>query len=252
MNNSETTNTILDLLSSDYPSLKNAKGVKAPERYTYNGVNVPRVTTILDTAIGKPGLISWANSLGFKRMGYHKVLQQAATIGTETHNYIENYIQNGIKDIPEYRESDSCVSAFHAWWNDLNKNHTISVVGEEQKLACPWFGGTYDLLLDIDGEKILIDFKTSNAIKVDYFYQLSAYRYLINLNYGYDIDGCMILRLSKTDGTYESNYVNLHTPDGAAFMQSCSDTFFSLVNSYLRLLHSKYEYTQMCNGESIT
>lgn len=247
----KTTDQLLDLISKDYPTLKDIKGIKAPDRYTYNGVNVPRVTSILDKTIGRPGIASWANSLGFKHIGYHKALNAAAAIGTETHNYIENYIQNDIKDITELKESESCIAAFHSWWDSLKEMYTVKVIGEEQKMTCPWYGGTYDLLLDINGEKMLVDFKTSNAIKPEYFYQLAAYRYLINLNYGYDIDSCMILRLSKTDGSYESNYIDLHTPNGAQFMQHASDTFFSLLNSYFRLSTSEYEYKTMCNGDDI-
>ena len=84
----KTTDQLLDLISKDYPTLKDIKGIKAPDRYTYNGVNVPRVTSILDKTIGRPGIASWANSLGFKHIGYHKALNAAAAIGTETHNYL--------------------------------------------------------------------------------------------------------------------------------------------------------------------
>lgn len=246
------TDIIINLLKEEHPDLSNPKGFDPPDRYIHNGIKVPRVTSILDKVINKPGLVEWANSLGFKHLGYHKVLNEAATIGTQTHNYIENYIKNDIKNTVEYKEVYSCVSAFHKWWEDINSKYKVKVLGEEKKLTCPWFGGTYDILLDLDGEKILIDFKTSNQVNTEYFYQLAAYRYLINENYNYDIDSCMILKFSKVDGSYETVYIDLHTKNGMEFMSHCHDTFFSLVNAYFKICRTDYEYKKLLKGEDIT
>lgn len=245
------TDRIIELLQEEYPDLSDPKGFAPPDRYMHKGIKVPRVTSILDKTINKPGLVEWANGLGFKHLGYHKVLNEAATIGTETHNYIENYLKNDIKNMIEYKEVYSCVSAFHKWWKDINSAYKVRIIGEEKKLTCPWFGGTYDILLELDGERILIDFKTSNSIKVDYFYQLAAYRYLINLTYGSDIDSCMILKLSKTNGSYETVYVDLHDSNGEKFMSDCHDTFFSLVRSYFKMCKSEYDYKQLLKGEDL-
>ena len=38
----------------------------------------------------------------------------------------------------------------------------------EETITCPYFGGTYDFLVEINGRNWLIDFKTSNHIGYKY------------------------------------------------------------------------------------
>ena len=66
--------------------------IKVESNYTYNGIIVPRVTKILSKCIHSDSLMYWANSLGFKRQSYRKTLDEAANIGTHTHENIDNFL----------------------------------------------------------------------------------------------------------------------------------------------------------------
>lgn len=238
-------NKILDLLKEEFPSAENCKGFKPNDYYTFNGYNVPRVTKILDETINEGYLIRWANTLGFKQLDYGKVLNEAADIGSKTHSYIENYLQG--RDTP-YLFNDAvvnCTNSFKEWWSGLISLYDVEILGEEQKLTCPWYGGTYDLLLNVAGSKVLVDFKTSNKINFKYFLQLAAYRYLINLNLGFDINDFIILRLSKNTVHYEDMCLDMTLAKDSEFMQYCSDTFFSLLNSYYQVNRVKYYFNQL-------
>ena len=64
------------------------------------------------------------------------------------------------------------------------------------------YAGTIDRVIDMNGEKILLDIKTSNAIYPSYWLQLAAYRALL-FNRGIHVDKVAILWLNaktRTEG----------------------------------------------------
>lgn len=204
--------------------------------YKYSGHKVPRVTTILDIELDKTGLLIWSNILGFNHKSYTKVLHEAAAIGTKTHNFISNYTTNPSETkIPS---DNICVNNFLAWWNIVNKFHKVKTLLSEKTLTCPYFGGTLDFLVSIDDKVYLFDFKTSNSIHPSNFLQLAAYRYLLNYNGYDDVDGCGILRLSKKKNEFEEKVLNLNKEYDRRYMDTCLETFFSLVSSYYYLTES--------------
>lgn len=237
----ELSNSSLDKLIAEHCIYKD--NIDTP--YKYKKYPVARVTSILSKTISEEYLMYWANSLGFKHKSYRKVLSEAANIGTKAHNYISQFISNN-SSLEEIRidEVNNCIEGFKEWWKIISTNNNIEIIGTETTLSCPYFGGTYDLLLKINGKVFLVDFKTSNRISSRYFLQLAAYRYLINYNYKYDIDGCIILRMSKTDNTFEELVANLHDPKELDFMQYCHNTFFALVNSYYYLIDIERQFKE--------
>ena len=54
------------------------------------------------------------------------------------------------------------------------------VIGVEIPISCPWFGGTIDAILVINGATYIIDFKTSKKISSEYLVQVAAYMWLVN------------------------------------------------------------------------
>ena len=59
-----------------------------------------------------------------------------------------------------------------------------------------------DGLYEINGKKYIVDYKTSNHVTFRYFLQVAAYRYILKNELGIDVDGCIILQLSKNDISY--------------------------------------------------
>lgn len=211
--------------------------------YSYNGISVPRVTEILSSTIHEDFLMIWANSLGFRRIRYKDELARAANIGTLAHNSIENYLQHN-------KEPDTEVIpflGFKMWWDIINKDNTVTILGEEETLTCPWFGGTYDLLLDINGKVYLVDFKTSNHISYKYHLQLAAYKYMIFINKGINIDGAIILQLDKNEIAFEEYLLDFSNEQHRQYFDHCLNTFFSLVYSYNCILYTREQYEEIFN-----
>lgn len=220
------------------------------DSYQYNNTNVPRVTHILSSMIHEDYLMIWSNSIGlYKHKKYKDELDRAAFIGTNTHNLIEDYINNKLYELSNVRTFDykiiqlikNGIESFKLWYNDLCKNNTVTVLGIENSLSCQWFGGTYDLLLQINNEIYLVDFKTSNHISCRYFYQLAAYKYLLELQ-NIHINGAIILQVNKNKVSYTDYTLDLSNEKHLKFMNECTTTFFSLVYAYLNRAYTEEQF----------
>lgn len=196
--------------------------------------DIPRVTNILSEMLHEDNLMYWANSLGFKRMSYKKAVEQAANIGTAVHNTAEDILKN--KNLEDYsgfyynRELNNSIHSFMKWYEQVKDK--IEVLSMEVSLYDNAFRGTYDLLAKINNKIYLVDFKTSNHIGYRYMLQLAAYRYLIKTNLGIDIDGTLILRLSKKEIKFEEFVLDFSIPEHLKFIEECQEAFFSIVYAY--------------------
>ena len=233
---------ILDLLKS--------MDIEIPVKesdYLYNGIVVPRVTKILSAMLHEDTLMNWSNAIGlYKRQRYKDEMNKASTIGTNTHNFIEEYINKQSYDIKtastynidEIKAIDNGVQSFILWYDIVCSNNDVKILGMEQHLSCPWYGGTYDLLIQINDKIYLVDFKTSNHIGVRYFYQLAAYKYMLELQ-GIIIDGAIILQVDKKTPSFEEYVLDLHNPVHKNFMDACTRCFFSLVYAYYNRIYTE-------------
>ena len=166
--------------------------------YIVNKKKVPGVTTILSRFKLSTPLIIWANRLGLEVKDYFKELNKAGEIGTELHNLAELHIQNEHYDLPEDETVRNCFNQFIDWWDKSNYKVTWTEKPYASKILL--YGGCPDLLVN---GNILIDFKTSKGIYLDYLIQLSAYAALIKEVDGIEIEQAIIVRFPKDNNTPE-------------------------------------------------
>lgn len=223
--------------------------------YSFGNTTVPRVTKILSAMLHEDYLMTWANIIGlYKRQKYADVLNKAANIGTNTHNLIEDYIKTQAFNIlstktfniDEIKSIENGVNSFILWYDELVSTNKVEIISIEQSLSCAYFGGQLDFLIKINGKIFLVDFKTSNHIGVRYFYQLAAYKYLLELQ-GIILDGTIILQVSKKNISYEEYVLDLHNSIHNNFMNACTQTFFSLVYGYWNRLYTENMYKDIFN-----
>ena len=219
--------------------------------YQYQGYNIPRVTEILSSMLHENFLMVWSNNIGlYQRKKYKDVLDEAANKGAYVHNAIEDYIQNDKElDLDTVtagyrREVSYAYGSFKAWWSIVSRRN-IKIIMQEGKLVCPWFGGTLDLLVEIDGRVYLLDFKTSNHPSYKYFLQLAAYRYVLKHFYGIEIYGCGIIKLNKKAIEFEEFIIDKSNPDYEEFMNLCERCFLSLVYAYYNRLNTENYYNRL-------
>jgi hypothetical protein len=154
---------------------------KAHVRYKHNGVAVPGVTTVIGLR-AKPALIPWANKLGLQGIDSSKYVDDKASIGTLAHQMILDHFKGKKTDTSDYSakqidEAENSLLSFFEW----AKSHDIEpILIEEQMTSCD-FGGTVDLYAEIDGDLVVVDFKTGSGIyEPEHPAQLAAYAALVD------------------------------------------------------------------------
>lgn len=163
--------------------------------------------TGLPIHVYKPS-VTWIVSYAPKGIGYYKWLaehgwdeaesikKERGKYGSRVHKAVESLL-NGEKiemntefadpytgelQSLTFQEYDAVLS-FADWWAELNTKHDdIEIIEIEHTI---WneqedFAGTIDLILRIDGEYWIIDFKTSKYIWMSHEMQVSAYRHSID------------------------------------------------------------------------
>lgn len=198
-------------------------------KHPLTGRIVPSVTTVLKAA-NKPAITQWAvdqtaayavaniDSLmnrselqgwGFLRF-FHKrnplpledgtdirnfhigVLDDAAELGTSTHNWIEADVDPNMPFPDTTLESESFWQMV-AVWNKFKSEHVIEAVYTELTVwnEIEGYAGTLDGLWLIDGKLYLLDLKTSRGIWPEHSMQLAALR------------NAKTMLVKQDDGTYK-------------------------------------------------
>jgi len=179
-----------------------------------DGTKVPSVTTVLGI-LSKPALIHWAWELGTQGLDYRAVRHQAADVGTLAHYLIMCYLKGEEPDTSEYsqKDIDQAENCLIKYWDWL-KGHDIEPILVEEPLVSEQYryGGTIDCLARCNRELWLIDHKTGPAIYPEMFYQLAAYKQLLQET-GYEVNDCRILRIGRDEiGDFEERIApNLDT-----------------------------------------
>jgi len=179
--------------------------VQAHRQYhLMDGTRVPSVTQVLGI-LDKGGLAHWAWELGLQNRDYRAVRDLAGRVGTLTHALIAGSL-TGATPLPnnyspqEIAQAQKCLAKYQAWAQETPFEPIMietPLVSEEFK-----YGGTPDLLAEIKGEFVLLDFKTGGAVYPTYFYQLAAYGQLLK-EQGWPLSDIRIVRISPDETRYE-------------------------------------------------
>lgn len=218
--------------------------------YKYNNNQVARVTKVLHSMISEDYIAQWANSLGYKRLSYKKTLEIAAEKGTITHSLIETFLKTGNDPIfeeihPYFRDSvKNAYCSFKDWWKKINDSCLVEIIYSEHEIITPAYGGTIDLLIKIDNEYYLIDFKTSNNPSFKYFIQLASYKMALEEIEHISARGCIILQLSKTEIMFYEYLADYTNDMHKKFMSDCFSLFQSLLDGYYKRLNVEKQYKE--------
>ena len=168
--------------------------------------------------INKPLLIPWAcklmgealeNGASIKeaKMAWRTKRDTAADKGTQTHDWIENYILSKInKDVVPMKEPNdvdvqNAILAFREW----EVMHGVKFIATEDLVYSKKhnFVGTLDCVAEIGGKRCLIDFKTSKGIYPEMIYQVAGYKIAYEEFTGEKFDEHYIIRFGKEDAEFE-------------------------------------------------
>jgi hypothetical protein len=232
---------------------------KVWNKYVHADVGpVPRVTNIISQCKDQDSIINWAANMGRKKYDYYR--NKALDTGTIVHELIDQYLIATYKEhknfsvdyteIPqELREGVfNAIENFKLWCNQYCID-TIEVIGLEIPVSCPWYGGTIDGILKINGAYYIVDFKTSKGISPEYLIQTAAYMWVINNGYcpGLPhIDGIGIIRVDKRRIIREEVddfFLNDFIPTDHNIIVQLEKCFASYVEAYYRNINVDYILT---------
>jgi len=136
-----------------------------------------------------------------------KIKNDAADIGTRIHQAIDDYIAGRTPILePDTRLG---FDNFMAW---LAQEQLEIVTGDTAVASVKYgYGGRLDAIARTKAGKFMIlDWKTSNAMRDEYPLQVSAYAQAFSETYGVDLpDSAWVIRFGKTGPDFETKKVNI-------------------------------------------
>jgi hypothetical protein len=179
-------------------TVKNRKNTAHTIYRNAEGKRLVGVTTVVGL-LDKPQLRVWANRIGLQGIDLNSYMDDLANVGTLAHEMIQCHFTGKELDTNEYSKNDidraeNAMISFLNWVDTMK----IKPIFNEAKLNNNLFGGTVDMYAEIDGKKVLVDFKTGSGIYEEYLIQLSGYKILLEEN-GHRVDQAMIVRVGRDE-----------------------------------------------------
>jgi hypothetical protein len=151
------------------------------ERFYKEGDNYyPSVTTVLDAYPKGERFMQWLKDVGSSA---DDIVGRAAEQGTNVHAACELLIKGENVEWKDYTIDEwKMIIKFKDFWTTAKPTNIEAV---EHNLVVPKIGvgGTIDLVCIIDGQRWLIDLKTSGAIYDNHFIQIAVYAAMWNETY---------------------------------------------------------------------
>ncbi|CAB4140635.1 PD-(D/E)XK nuclease superfamily [uncultured Caudovirales phage] len=172
---------------------------------TDSGGYVPSVTTILDAYPKGAAYYEWLKKNGEDS---DTIRDEAGRRGSVVHNLTERYDLG--EEINLMDENGYISYKLNEWamferYVEFRSRYPLEIIEIEKNIISErlGFAGTLDRIINLNGERILVDIKTSNAIYASYWLQLAAYKELLLQECGEEVDEVAILWLNaktRTEG----------------------------------------------------
>jgi hypothetical protein len=145
---------------------------------------------------------------------------EAASIGTRAHEWIESYLKGEDPEWPlDQKVRNSCEAAVE--WIKSVKWKTRFI---ERQIYIPELGvaGICDWCAEINGVLAVPDWKTSKSLHSSYAYQTAAYLKALETELGEEIPDRWLIRIDKETGSFEPRFLPQETleADYAAFVSA--------------------------------
>jgi hypothetical protein len=138
------------------------------------------------------------------RMAHYRTKTEAADLGTQAHEAIEDFLRSGLES--DLTGADprvaNCYDLFRAWWEQAG----LSVIQTELMVyhAGLGYAGQLDFLAaDQAGSPVLVDWKTSKSIYWNYDLQVVAYAKALHAMGRGTVSGMRIVRIGREDAEFE-------------------------------------------------
>jgi len=172
--------------------------VPTPKKgYWIDDTRVPSVTQVLSVAsvMSTDALCGWAARLAKEGKDWREERNRAGYIGTLAHDAIESFPAEPALP-PDLNEGE--VARIRAAWEAHAawvERHKPKVVLQEVQLVSRslFVGGTPDLVVEVDGARVLLDHKTGKSVDGKVLMQLGAYAELLRECVGIEVEAALVM-----------------------------------------------------------
>lgn len=212
----------IDMVSKRAPSLlsiqKAIQSIPAiPRRkngrpdYQIDGHPIPSLTQVIgaNNGWGKDALVGWANKIGrLHQATTYEYLQHYAGAGSLAHALVEQYLKghpvkisyDGLSE-EQIKMANSSFENFTEFFSHLKFR---LVASELILISNKWhMGTTIDIVGLMRGELLIIEIKTSDAIREDHECQVTLHKDIWDENFPkFPIDNTYLIQISREDASY--------------------------------------------------
>lgn len=182
-----------------------------------DGNKIPSVTTIISRFKDSGALLWWAYGQGQAAQrgeinSLYDRRDEAADAGTLAHHMVEEFLKGSpgpdltLVNTETASLAKQSFANFKMWWSQTK----IEIIHQETPLVSEkyQFGGTPDAVGRQGKKLVLLDWKTSKAVYVDYLIQIAAYVEMWNENNPKEkiTGGAHLCRFSKDTGDFSHHY----------------------------------------------
>jgi hypothetical protein len=168
--------------------------------YKRNGLYYPSITTILQCYPRGPHFENWLKQVGFAS---NHIVKKAAEEGTQVHEMCEQYLEGEELNFlsptgqPLYNPT---VWQMFIRFVDFWETHKPTLIETEVHLFSDKLkvAGTCDLVIELNGERWILDLKTSNHLHTTYDLQTAVYAQCYMECFEKKIDRCGVLWLKSS------------------------------------------------------
>jgi len=158
--------------------------------------------------------------------------EEAASNGLLVHAWVESYARAKMEDspMPSIGEdlSDQVIAGINGFLDFVNSRNVKFLEVERLVYSKTYdYCGLFDALVEIDGKKYVVDWKTSKAIYPGMLAQVAAYRHAFQEETGESVD-TLIVRFDKDTGEFEYKDISSSYEDDLAM-------FIALVTTKKRI-----------------
>jgi hypothetical protein len=216
---------------------KGYKFLEGRHIHTYDGKNMHGVTSVLKMW-GDPGsLVNWAANQAVDaiergespeeaRKAHLKKRDAAGDKGKEVHALLEEALNRWIESSEMQLAVDPLVNGVLDWM----KNEGYTPLKSELAVynLDLWYAGIMDALVEKDGKRYIMDFKTSGSVQTKYFYQMGAYSLALrDMEQSEQLAGAVIVHIPR--GTSFNPENNLYVRYD---MEALEDAFKDILAVY--------------------
>lgn len=150
------------------------------------------------------------------RTNAKKSNEQTLSIGSVVHKYVEKWLKGETVSDPDDEMIKKCFEEFKKFWTSRN----LEVVESEKILYSErGYAGTLDIVAkDKEDNLWLIDVKTSSGIFISHILQVHGYKLAYEEQTGKKIKRMYILRLPKTNESFEARQILYKKEHAKAFL----------------------------------